>query len=62
MSSTNVISESNFTTSLKNYNLPPSNEDEPLFVTDSTTVLLSGVSNLALNGTNVFFGNFDLII
>ena len=44
----NLSSEHNYTTSLKNYNAPTN--DEPLFVTDSTTVLLSGVSNLALNG------------
>lgn len=41
--------ENNFTTSLKNYNDPQENDD-PNFVTDSTTILLSGVSNLALNG------------
>ena len=50
--SSNVIPENNFTTSLKNYNDPTENDD-PNFVTDSTTILLSGVSNLALNG-NIF--------
>ena len=37
---------------MKNYNDPTENDD-PNFVTDSTTILLSGVSNLALNG-NIF--------
>ena len=49
----NLSSEHNYTTSLKNYNAPTN--DEPLFVTDSTTVLLSGVSNLALNGNITIF-------
>ena len=49
----NLSSEHNYTTSLKNYNAPTN--DEPQFVTDSTTVLLSGVSNLALNGNITIF-------
>ena len=49
--SNSMTSENNYATSSKQYNAPT--KDDPTLFPDSTTVLLSGVSNIALNGTSI---------
>lgn len=51
--SNTMTSDNNYAASNKNYNDPK--KEDPMVFPDSTTVLLSGVSNIALNGTWIVF-------